>query len=263
MDTSTREAPSVLCRALGAYWEREPHPALEAHFARTWFHVTPSAGAGPMAVVPDGHADLQWVNGFLRIAGPDRAVNSENLSGGTIIVGLRFQPGAVARWLEIPAAEIVNGRIALEEFWGADARRLSDNVSEGRDPDAIARRLEAALVARRSRVRAPDRAASAIFRAVGADPCDSLEVTRRLCESLGMSARTVRRRALDAFGYGPKTLHRVLRFQRFLRLARAAAPGTALADLAISAGYADQPHLTREAQQLGGITPAAILGLLR
>src|SRR5262249_44953896 len=152
MNASTVEMPSVLCRVLGAYWERAPHPALEAHFARTWFHMTPSTPAEPLAVVPDGYADLQWVDGVLRVAGPDLTVKTEAHPPGTIIVGFRFQPGAAGRWLGTRASEIVNGRPPLEAFWGAEARRLTASVSEGRNPDAIAHRLEAALVERASRV---------------------------------------------------------------------------------------------------------------
>lgn len=33
--------------------------------------LVPFASRHPLAVVPDGHADLQWINGALRVAGPD------------------------------------------------------------------------------------------------------------------------------------------------------------------------------------------------
>ncbi|TGS79232.1 AraC family transcriptional regulator, partial [Mesorhizobium sp. M3A.F.Ca.ET.175.01.1.1] len=59
---------------------------------------------------------------------------------------------------------------------------------------------------------------------------------------LHMSERTLRRRFDDTFGYGPKTLDRILRFHRFRRLQRQQSDAsTAL--LAIEAGYADQAHL--------------------
>ena len=93
-----------------------------------------------------------------------------------------------------------------------------------------------------------------------------------------------------AAGYGPKTLQRVLRFQRFVRMldatpppagvAPATPPGPAgtlagpagpldlasaalagpldLASAAALAGYADQAHLTRECAALSGLTPAAL-----
>jgi AraC-like DNA-binding protein len=84
-----------------------------------------------------------------------------------------------------------------------------------------------------------------------------------LGDALGISERQLRRRFADAVGYGPKTLARVLRFQRFLALAAGDDPaGSArgdLAGLAYAAGYADQAHLTRECRQLSGRTPAALL----
>ncbi len=82
-----------------------------------------------------------------------------------------------------------------------------------------------------------------------------------LRDRLGISERSLRRRCHEAFGYGPKTLDRILRFQRFLRLA-AAGEEAALSGLAAAAGYADQAHLTREVRRLSGLTPAAILGQL-
>jgi len=74
--------------------------------------------------------------------------------------------------------------------------------------------------------------------------------------ALGVSDRQLRRRFADAVGYAPKTLARVLRFQRFLALA---ATGDDLARLALGAGYSDQAHLTRETRRLAGRTPRELL----
>jgi AraC-like DNA-binding protein len=74
--------------------------------------------------------------------------------------------------------------------------------------------------------------------------------------ALGVSERQLRRRFADAVGYGPKTLARILRFQRFLTLA---GDGGELARLALQAGYADQAHLTRETRRLAGRTPLDLL----
>ena len=48
----------------------------------------------------------------------------------------------------------------------------------------------------------------------------------------------------------------MLRLQRFLSLA---SPGGDLARLAADAGYADQPHLTRDCARLAGLPAAALL----
>ncbi|HEV2781303.1 MAG TPA: AraC family transcriptional regulator, partial [Actinophytocola sp.] len=68
--------------------------------------------------------------------------------------------------------------------------------------------------------------------------------------ALGMSQRQLHRRCLAAFGYGAKVLHRVLRFDLAVRLARSGSP---FADVAYRVGYADQAHLAREVKALGGV----------
>jgi transcriptional regulator GlxA family with amidase domain len=74
----------------------------------------------------------------------------------------------------------------------------------------------------------------------------------------GLSERQLRRRFDAAVGYGPKTLAGVLRLQRFLALT-SAEPSPDLARLALDAGYADQPHLTRECRRLTGLTPVVLV----
>jgi len=78
-----------------------------------------------------------------------------------------------------------------------------------------------------------------------------------LSRELAMSERTLRRHCEDAFGYGPKTLDRILRFQRFLKLVRSTRNASA-ASLALEAGYADQAHLVRESRRLAATTPREI-----
>jgi AraC-like DNA-binding protein len=80
-----------------------------------------------------------------------------------------------------------------------------------------------------------------------------------LGRALYVSPRQLQRRLLSAAGYTPKTLHRILRFQRLLALAGAAGAGASLSSLALRAGYADQAHMTRDLRDLAGATPAALL----
>ena len=75
---------------------------------------------------------------------------------------------------------------------------------------------------------------------------------------MGLGARQLHRRSLDAFGYGPKTLARVLRLQRALAFVRA---GTPYAQAALAAGCADQAHLARETRELAGLTLTAYSAL--
>jgi transcriptional regulator GlxA family with amidase domain len=102
--------------------------------------------------------------------------------------------------------------------------------------------------------REPDPAVDAVIRALQRERMP----VRELAGRLGLSERQLLRRCVDALGYGPKTLDRILRFQRFRALA-AQRPDLGLARLAAVAGYADQPHLTRECRRLSGESPPALL----
>ncbi|MBT2444980.1 helix-turn-helix domain-containing protein, partial [Streptomyces sp. ISL-36] len=73
-------------------------------------------------------------------------------------------------------------------------------------------------------------------------------------DAVGLGPRQLHRRSLDAFGYGPKTLARILRLQRALALVRAGLP---YAEAALRAGCADQAHLARETRALAGTTLSA------
>lgn len=77
-----------------------------------------------------------------------------------------------------------------------------------------------------------------------------------VARSVALSGRQLHRLSLDAFGYGPKTLTRVLRFVRALGLARSGMPR---AQVAVCAGYADQAHLAREVKALAGAPMGVLL----
>ena len=92
----------------------------------------------------------------------------------------------------------------------------------------------------------------------GAAPGGGPGVVAVLAARTGLSERQLHRRCLAAFGYGAKTLDRVLRLQRFLALGRAH-PAAGLAALAVAAGYADQAHLGHDCRALAAATPTELL----
>jgi AraC-like DNA-binding protein len=82
---------------------------------------------------------------------------------------------------------------------------------------------------------------------------------RDLASHIAVGERTLRRRSQEHFGYGPKTLERIVRFQRFLRGTRNPRRDS-LADLALNAGYADQAHMNREVKALSTLTISSSQG---
>jgi AraC-like DNA-binding protein len=253
-----RISAPLLGQAARVYTERPTFAPLQRHFMCTWFHRVPQDRPHSTLVVPDGCVDLLWIRGTLRIAGPDRKAKVEAIAPGTTIVGLRFQPGAASSWLRVPISAIVGARVPLEGFCGAEARAIANRIDEDGTPDEIAQRLEAALAETMSGVDPPHDTSRAIVRLIHESRHTGAHIVRHLTDELGLSERTLLRRCHEAFGYGPKTLARILRFQRFLQLA-SMRDHVGMADVAIAAGYADQPHLIRETRELAGLTPAAVL----
>jgi AraC-like DNA-binding protein len=209
-------------------------------------------GGGPYRVLPDGCMDLIWYDGGLLVAGPDtRAHVADDPPGGSY-AGLRFAPGLGPLVLGVPARELRDQRVPLDALWpAARAGRLADRLG---GPDAAAV-LDAWAVARLGAGGPPvsPPAPSAWGYAQAAGVARALAAGRPvggIAAETGLGERQLRRRCEAAFGYGPKTLSRVLRMQRALELARR---GAAFAEVAVRAGYADQAHLSREVKALAGV----------
>ncbi|MDX3379892.1 helix-turn-helix transcriptional regulator [Streptomyces niveiscabiei] len=204
---------------------------------------TPSGAPG--AVLPDGCMDLLWTEGRLLVAGPDtRAYVPEGPSAAW--TGVRLYPGTAPALLGVPAHELRDRRVELADLWPAsEVRRIRARIASAPNPAAGLEEL-------------------ALERAAPSDPLLSRLVTAldagrsvsATADELGLGARQLHRRSLWAFGYGPKTLARILRLQRAVGLLRR---GVAPAETAVRAGYADQAHLSREVRELAGETPTGLV----
>jgi AraC-like DNA-binding protein len=231
---------------MGRYAERAVAPDLRSHLRCSWTTLTRSSGV----VLPDGCLDLMWIDGALVVAGPDTGAAPSGLGPGLEIAAVRFRPGAAPAVLGLPASELRDRRVPLGELW-PEATRIQQEVGDTADRVAA---LEAAVRRRLADAPPPDPVALAV-----AD-----RLLRRsggvgaLAERAGLSERQLHRRCLVAFGYGAKTLDRVLRLQRFLVLGRAD-PSAGLAGLAVAAGYTDQAHLGHDCRALAAATPAELL----
>jgi hypothetical protein len=228
------------------YEERAPAADLAGHLHCSWTRVTGGSGT----VLPDGCLDLMWVGGELVVAGPDTVASRSEVPGGVEIAAVRFRTGAAPAVLGLPASQLRDRRVPLGELW-AGAGPLARRVDDATDRVAV---LEDAVRRRLADAPAPDPVALAVAGrlARGSGPVGGL------ARWTGLSERQLHRRCVAAFGYGAKTLDRVLRLQRFLALGRAQ-PGAGLARLAADAGYADQAHLGHDCRALADATPAQLL----
>ena len=232
------------------YAEWQPPAALCGPVACLWASVVPEDGDSRGLVLPDACSDLIWEQGVgAYVAGPDTGPVTAVTRPGTVLVGVRFRPAAGGQVLRLPLSELRDQRVPLADLRADAARGLPAALAPA-EAAARLRDVAGTWIADSTSDPAIDEAASLLR--------DPAARTEDIAGRVGLSERQFRRRSHAAIGYGPKTLQRVLRFQRFVRLLDAAAEPPDLATLAALTGYADQPHLTRECAALSGLTPTAL-----
>lgn len=178
------------------------------------------------------------------------------------MLGARFGPGGARAWLGLPMDEIVGQAVELRDLLGPRALELSQRMGDAPGQGARQALFQSGLEHLGRDAAVPDPRAAQLFGLAGAAGVagaigDEIQVLAAMRAQVGMSERSLRRLCHAQFGYGPKTLERVLRFQRLLSLARTG--GWRLAELALHAGYADQAHLSREVRALCGMSASAAL----
>jgi AraC-like DNA-binding protein len=244
---------------MSRYIEFAPAPDLAEYVQSVWYRrVSPSEAQHPARVVPDGCMDLIWMEGGVVVAGPDTRAWTGRLASGVEIVGLRFWPGVAPPLLGLPATELVDQRTSLDDVSRSWASEIDDRINAATSSEAVGHALQASLRSRLPRTPEVDRAVQHVAAVIQRSSSDRLARVDALADAVGLSERQLHRRCQDAFGYGPKLLARIIRFQRFLSLADATAYRP-IAHLAADCGYADQAHLTREVKELAGLTPARLL----
>lgn len=143
------------------------------------------------------------------------------------------------------AEPLTDQLLPLESLWGANARRLYDELGGSRSIEQSIRVLEA-HIGNSPAISATQRAIDYMVRRKGQVSIDEL------AEEAGLSARQFRRQCLALTGLTPKRLCRVIRFSHAISQIHGQ-PGWA--DLAQECGYYDQAHMINEFRELGGSTP--------
>jgi AraC-like DNA-binding protein len=234
--------------------EVAPPPATRPFIQRLWVHridgPPPPAGR---RILPDGRVDLVWIAGVgVGVSGPHTRHFALPEAAHVLAFGASFHPGAAPYLLRTPASELVDDRVRLDAIDPRLASRLDDRLGHATDAREVLVAFGRELSRRLAGVAPPREAVRAAVRVLDDADATVADAAARTF----VSERALQRRFAQDVGYKPKTLQRVLRFQRFLRELRA--PQSDLAGAAALAGYADQSHLSRETRRLADLSPAQL-----
>ena len=234
---------------MASYHAVPPAAPLRSFLECLWLNSVP-AGRRDGRILPDGRMDLVWIRGHgVLVAGPQTRHTSRPVEAPLAAFGARFHPGAAPSLLRVPASELLDGHVPLAAIDARLAARLDARLEAARDDREALRGIELELARRIDRLEAPDPAMRAAVGLLRQGSASVAEVARRVF----VSERQLHRRFTETVGYGPKTLQRILRFQR--AVAELRSERAELAGAAATAGYADQAHLSRESRRLAGLSP--------
>jgi AraC-like DNA-binding protein len=164
-------------------------------------------------------------------------------------IGAMLLPGAARLLFGAPADEFAERHTLLDDLWGNSAETAREQLIEAGSPEQRLDLFESLLAARLPSVRGLHPAVANALERFWA----TSDVRRVVAES-GYSHRQFIALFRREVGLTPKLYCRVLRFQEALKRI-ATDPSASLVDLAIDAGYSDQPHFTREFREFAGVSP--------
>ncbi|MCG5219199.1 helix-turn-helix domain-containing protein [Streptosporangium sp. KLBMP 9127] len=168
-------------------------------------------------------------------------------------VQVRLSPVVARAILGVGPAELDGCVATLDDLWGRQASRISEQLGEVSSwQDRFA--LIEALFARRCEAGSPvePEVAWAWHRIVGSRGLVRVE---RLAAELGWSRKRLWSRFHAQIGLPPKRAAKLVRFDH---AAHRLATGHDAAGVAADGGYADQSHLHRDVMEFAGVTPAAV-----
>lgn len=245
------------------YQELAPPPELRGLVHRLWILRGRARAEGPFQrAMPDGRSELifnfadpfECLDGkqvrpqpLSLLVGPSRRAMAIRPTGRVDLLGIRFRPEGLARWLRVRGTELADGAFSLGEVPAPLEATLHEQLAEAGEGRL---RVLRAHLAKTSHGEEHRRLSAAVDLILGHDRARPA----RAAGAVGLSRRQLGRLFQERIGITPKSLERLGRFQRALR-ALDGTRGTSLASVATRAGYFDQAHLCRDFRLFAGITP--------
>lgn len=168
-----------------------------------------------------------------------------------------FTPLGAWRFFRVSMRDLANRVFTLHDLLGsAEAARLILRLQEANDWETCFALLDEAIA---DRLAGPTDTAGSIAWALRqlVQSHGGIGIAE-LADEIGCSRKHLTTQFHEHVGLAPKTIARILRFQQVLQLVNGA-PRVDWAEIALTAGYFDQAHFSRDFRRLSGLTPGAYL----
>lgn len=227
---------------------RRPAPPLSDFVALLWYWDGYAPAHGAERLLPSGTIEfvMNLDEGEPAFAGARSEFFTLPTTAMRSVIGAHFHPGGAFPFLGMPAGELQDLNIAMDDPF------LREAILEAPTAEARLDVLERALLAR---LRGRERHPAVRFAVHELGRIQSVGV---VTEQIGMSVRRFSDVFRDEVGLTPKVYSRVMRFQSVLQRV-AAMREVDWADVALACGYYDQPHFIHDFRAFSGLTPTQYL----
>jgi len=214
--------------------------------ARLW----DSHSSVPPAVFTDGWFMGVWTRRFM-FEYPTRVR----------LVGVHFKPWGLSAFVDIPATELRDRWVPVDAVWRRSLDRIRDQIGGIASATETLLVLEEELCSRLAE--APSRGLNLVQRTGGRlETSHGAIPVRALTDDAGVSGSHLATQFKSHVGVTPKRVARIYRFARLILSVDALRP-VDWSELALTAGYFDQAHFSKEFKDFTGHTPTSYLALRR
>lgn len=253
------------------YLEQPPSPLLQRYVEAFWQLEAPLSTARPTQekILPDGCIEIIFnladrferfhANGVIErqpsvlVVGQMRQHVCIAPTGGVRLFAIRFKPSGAFPFLRVPLHELTDRILSAETVQRDFTRELEERLHSVRSFAESIRQAEIVL-ARHMQFEA-DRAVELLAERIVASQ-GRLSVVR-LAQDVGLSTRQLERRFQTRVGISPKSLARIIRFQKIFKAVEQNADNWS--NVALSCGYYDQAHLIHDFKAFSGENPSSFL----
>lgn len=177
---------------------------------------------------------------------------------GIHILGVRFRPCGLSRFVELPLHELINQKVSANDLPTVFGDSFTEMLCEKMDTRHRIDAIEECLIKRlmhsnRSSDRQIVSAVSCIIENKG-----NISI-KRLSSDICLCQRHFERKFRIYTGYSPKEYSQIVKFWNAIKILRDYNSFDDLLSIAVEAGYYDVSHLSKEVKRLSGNSPYAFL----
>lgn len=176
------------------------------------------------------------------------------LASDTPLIIVVLQPTGLNKLLGIPAFELCDNIINLEDIFGKESKELEEKIMEASSIQEKLNFLNLFFTSfSLNNLKKKEKIVSVSIDFILKNK--GLISNNQLVKFTGYTERHIERLFIESVGINPKNFANIIKLHGFLQYLKNKTEETKLTQIAYLSGYADQSHLIKEFKKITGLTP--------